>query len=170
MNSDEVTIISIVGKQNAGKTTLISALIPKLKEHGYTVGTLKYNIRKFDIDHEGKDTYRYYHAGADSIALSSRNMFAVVKRAPEPIDLNKIIEMHLNDVSIVLVEGYREGDYPWIRIVDTQETEAVNNSDSELLLIKENPETRCFSTEDVNKAVDFIEKIIKYNKFSKKIT
>ncbi len=166
MSSNEVTIISIAGKQNAGKTTLLSALIPKLKEHGYTVGTLKYNIRKFDIDHEGKDTYKYYHSGADSVALSSHNMLAVVKRAPEPLNLNEIIETHLNDVSIVLVEGYREGDYPMIRIMDTQETEAVKNSSTELLLTKENLETRCFSAEDVNKAVDFIEKISKYKKIT----
>ena len=32
MNSEEVTIISIAGKQNAGKTTLIRTLIPELKE------------------------------------------------------------------------------------------------------------------------------------------
>ncbi|MGR3174313.1 MAG: molybdopterin-guanine dinucleotide biosynthesis protein B [Candidatus Scalindua sp.] len=47
-------MISIAGKQNAGKTTLIRTLIPELKECGHRVGTLKYNIKEFKIDHEGK--------------------------------------------------------------------------------------------------------------------
>ncbi len=125
MNSEDVTIISIVGKQNAGKTTLIKDLIPKLKEQGYRVGTLKYNIRKFDIDHEGKDTYMYFHSGADSVALSSENEIAVMKKVANPPTLHEIIETHLNDVNVVLVEGYREDDYPRIRIIDSQETKTV---------------------------------------------
>ncbi|MFQ5685486.1 MAG: molybdopterin-guanine dinucleotide biosynthesis protein MobB [Candidatus Scalindua sp.] len=47
MNSEEATITSVTGKQNAGKTTLI----PRLKERGHRVGTLKYNIKEFKIDH-----------------------------------------------------------------------------------------------------------------------
>ncbi len=159
MNSEEVTIISIVGKQNAGKTTLIKDLIPKLKKQGYRVGTLKYNIRKFDIDHEGKDTYKYYHSGADSVAISSQNEFVVMKKMATPPTLHEIIETYLNNVNVVLVEGYREDDYPRIRIIDPQDSKTVKiDSKNELLLIKENTESRCFSIEDINKALDFIEK------------
>jgi len=162
MNSKDVTIISIVGNQNAGKTTLIRDLIPKLKEQGYTVGTLKYNIRKFDIDHEGKDTYKYYHSGADSVAISSQNEFVVMKKTANPLTLHEIIETHLNDVNIVLVEGYREDDYPRIRIIDSQDTKTVKTDPkNELLLKKENLKNRCFSIGDINKALDFIEKSLK---------
>ncbi len=159
MNSEDVTIISIAGKKNTGKTTLINDLIPELKENGHKVGTLKYNIRKFDIDHEGKDTYKYFHSGADSIALTSQDKLAVVKKLPRPLKLNEIIETHLNDVGIVLVEGYRENDYPRIRIIDSQESKTVKEvSNNELLLVKENLKTKRFSIKDINKALDFIEK------------
>ena len=159
MSSKDTTIISIVGKKNAGKTTLISDLIPKLKERGHTVGTLKYNISKFDIDHEGKDTYKYFHSGADSIALTSQDKLAVVKKLPNPLKLNEIIETHLNNVGIVLIEGYRENDYPRIRIIDSQESKtAKEDSDNELLLVKENLKTKRFSIKDINKALDFIKK------------
>jgi len=164
MNSEEVKIISIVGKQNAGKTTLIKDLIPKLKKQGYRVGTLKYNIRKFDIDHEGKDTYKYYHSGADSVALSSQDEITVMKRVANLPTLHEIIDTHLNDVNVVLVEGYREDDYPRIRIIDSQDKKTVKiDSKNELLLIKENLENRRFSIEDINKALDFIEKSLKIN-------
>ncbi len=159
MSSKDTTIISIVGKKNAGKTTLISDLIPKLKELGHTVGTLKYNISKFDIDHEGKDTYKYFHSGADSIVLTSQDKLAFVKKLPNPLKLNEIIETHLNNVGIVLIEGYLENDYPRIRIIDSQESKTVKeDSDNELLLVKENLKTKRFSIKDINKALDFIKK------------
>ncbi len=159
MSSKDVTIISIAGKQNAGKTTLLKDLIPKLKEQGYRVGTLKYNIRKFDIDHEGKDTYKYSNSGADSVAISTQSEFVVMKKTAKPLTLHEIIEAHFNDVDIVLVEGYREDDYPRIRIIDLQDTKTVKtDAKNELLLVNEKSENRCFSIENLNKALDFIEK------------
>ena len=162
MNSEEATIISIAGKQNAGKTTLIKDLIPKLKEHGYRVGTLKYNIRKFDIDHEGKDTYKYSSSGADSVAISTQSEFVVMKKTAKPLTLQEIIEAHFSDVDVVLVEGYREDDYPRIRIIDPQDTNAVKtDSENELLLVNEKTENSCFSINGINRARDFIEKSLK---------
>ena len=162
MNSEEATIISIAGKQNAGKTTLIKDLIPKLKEHGYRVGTLKYNIRKFDIDHEGKDTYKYSSSGADSVAISTLSEFVVMKKTAKPLTLQEIIEAHFSDVDVVLVEGYREDDYPRIRIIDPQDTNAVKtDSENELLLVNEKTENSCFSINGINRARDFIEKSLK---------
>lgn len=161
MNSEDVTIIPIAGKQNAGKTTLIRTLIPKLKERGYRVGTLKYNIRKFEIDHEGKDSYKYFHSGADSVALSSKDKVAVIKRVTNPPKISEIIEKYFHDVNVVLVEGYREGDYPGIKIIDSTETKTAKKvTDNELLLIKENLKTKRFSAKDTNKALNFIENII----------
>ena len=162
MNSEEVTIISIAGKQNAGKTTLLKDLIPKLKEQGYRVGTLKYNIRKFDIDHEGKDTYKYSSSGADSVAISTQSEFVVMKKTAKPLTLQEIIEAHFSDVDVVLVEGYREDDYPRIRIIDPQDTNAVKtDSENELLLVNEKTENSCFSINGINRARDFIEKSLK---------
>ena len=162
MSSKDVTIISIAGKQNAGKTTLIKDLIPKLKEHGYRVGTLKYNIRKFDIDHEGKDTYKYSSSGADSVAISTQSEFVVMKKTAKPLTLQEIIEAHFSDVDVVLVEGYREDDYPRIRIIDPQDTNAVKtDSENELLLVNEKTENSCFSIDGINRARDFIEKSLK---------
>ena len=162
MNSEEATIISIAGKQNAGKTTLLKDLIPKLKEQGYRVGTLKYNIRKFDIDHEGKDTYKYSNSGADSVAISTQSEFVVMKKTANPLTLHEIIEAHFNDVDVVLVEGYREDGYPRIRIIGSQDTNTVKTDpENELLLVNENTENRCFSIENLDKALNFIEKSLK---------
>ncbi len=37
------------------------------------------------------------------------------------------------------------------------------NSNNELLLVKENTKTRCFSEKDINRALDFVEDIISHN-------
>jgi len=51
-----IPIISIVGKSNSGKTTLLEKLIPELVKRGYRVATIKHNVHGFDVDHEGKDS------------------------------------------------------------------------------------------------------------------
>jgi molybdopterin-guanine dinucleotide biosynthesis adapter protein len=164
MNSEDVTIISVVGKQNAGKTTLIKELIPRLKKRGYRVGTLKYSIREFEIDHEGKDTYKYFCSGADTVAISSQDKVAVIKRVENSPQISEIVERYFNDVSVMLVEGYRSEEYPVIKIIYPQRMEIVGkNSDNELLLVRENTETKRFSEEDMNKALGFVEGIISHN-------
>ncbi len=164
MNSEEVTIISIVGRQNVGKTTLIRELIPRLKGRGYRVGTLKYNIREFKIDHEGKDTYKYFLSGADTVALSSPDEVAVIKRVKDSLHLDEIMEKYFSDVNVMLVEGCSTEGYPRIKITDPQKMDTVgNNSNNELLLVRENSKTKCFSEKDINKALDFVEDIISHN-------
>ena len=66
-----IPIVSIVGRSNTGKTTLIEKLIPELRRRGYRVATIKHNIHGFDIDHEGKDSWRHKKAGARLTVIAS---------------------------------------------------------------------------------------------------
>lgn len=164
MNSKGVTIISIVGEKNSGKTTLIKEIIPKLKEHGHSVGTLKYKIRKFDIDHKGKDTYKYYHSGADAVALSSQDEIAVIKKTKKPPQLEEIIEKYFTGMNIVLVEGYRGDDYPEIKIIASHEAgpderNSKNGPNKGLVIINERSENESISPKDIRKVLVYIEKI-----------
>lgn len=112
-----IPVVSIIGKQNIGKTTLIGLIIPLLKRKGHRVGTIKYNIPSFEIDYEGKDTYRHYQAGADVVSISSPQKLATIKRVDrKPPSIKDIIETYYRDVDIVLVEGYKSWRYPYIEI------------------------------------------------------
>ncbi len=72
-------IISIVGKKNSGKTTLIEKIIPELTKRGYKVGAIKHDVHEFEIDHEGKDTWRMTKAGADTVVIASDKKLAMIK-------------------------------------------------------------------------------------------
>lgn len=72
-------IVSIVGRTNSGKTTLIEKLIPELKKRGYKVGVIKHTKHQFEIDHPGKDTWRMTKAGADTVVIVSDKKLAMIR-------------------------------------------------------------------------------------------
>ena len=53
-----VPIVSIVGTSGSGKTTLLVKVISELVSRGYRVATLKHDAHRFEIDKEGKDSWR----------------------------------------------------------------------------------------------------------------
>ena len=65
-----VPILSFVGRSNSGKTTLIERVIPMLVRAGYKVATVKHAGHGFDLDTEGKDSWRHKQAGASSACPS----------------------------------------------------------------------------------------------------
>ena len=64
-------IVSIVGKSGSGKTTLLEKVVAELTKRGYNVGTIKHDVHGFEIDYEGKDSWRHKKAGAKTVVLSS---------------------------------------------------------------------------------------------------
>ena len=74
---------------------------------------LKHDAHDFDIDHEGKDSWRFQRAGADITLISSATKMALVEQRPRTFEEN--IAM-LHDVDLILVEGYKQEAIPRIGI------------------------------------------------------
>lgn len=109
-------IISVVStKSGMGKTTLIERLIKIFKDRKYSVGVLKYNAHKFDIDKEGKDSYRFTKAGADNVIISSADRLAMIQILQEEKSIEETIELFGN-LDIVLLEGFKKNKYPKIEV------------------------------------------------------
>lgn len=161
--SKAIPVVSIIGKQNTGKTTLIEILIPLLKKRGYRVGTIKYNVPSFQIDYEGKDTYRHYEAGADMVSISSPEKLAIIKRTGgKSPSLKTIIESNYRDVDIILVEGYKYWHYPAIEIENNPHGRISKNKESKHWLritsITKTPsQVPGFSQDDLANVIHFIE-------------
>lgn len=158
-----IPVVSIIGKQNTGKTTLIGLVIPLLKRRGYRVGTIKYNIPSFEIDYEGKDTYRHYQAGADVVSISSPKKLATIKRVDRrPPSIRDIIKTQYHDVDIVLVEGYKHWQYPYIEIQNNHqqakpEDKKYKNHIKITSTMKIRSQIPAFSKNVLNDVITFIE-------------
>lgn len=112
-----VPIVSIVGKSGSGKTTLLEKVISELKRRGYRVGVIKHDAHGFEIDREGKDSWRHKKAGAVTVALSSPEKFAVIKDVKAEWGPERIISSYLSDVDVVVTEGFKQSDFPKIEVI-----------------------------------------------------
>ena len=107
-----IPVYSIVGWSGSGKTTLLEALLPALKRRGLRVAVVKHDVHGFDIDQQGKDTWRLSRAGADVVAIESAERAAVMLNRPvSPCELVG----RIRDVDLILTEGFKYG--PWPKIV-----------------------------------------------------
>lgn len=112
-------VISIVSKKRSGKTTLIEKLIPALGAKGYRVGTVKHDTHGFDIDHEGKDTWRHKQCGASTVVISSPSKLSLIKDVDEEIGLNQIVETFFAGMDLVLTEGYLRAGKPQVEVFNS---------------------------------------------------
>jgi molybdopterin-guanine dinucleotide biosynthesis protein B len=119
-------VICIVGNNKAAKTQLMEALIKDLKNRGLSVGALKYHKHgEFEIDIEGKDTWKYAMAGADTVAITSSVKLAVINKINVPTDIDEICEKYFSDNDIVLADGFTLSDKPRIIVVEKKEDSAI---------------------------------------------
>lgn len=104
-------VYGVVGWKDAGKTGLMERLVSEITRRGISVSTVKHAHHGFDIDQEGRDSYRHRAAGASEVLLASRKRVALMQElrgADEP-GLADLL-LRLSPVDLVLIEGYkREG-------------------------------------------------------------
>ncbi|MFT3988368.1 molybdopterin-guanine dinucleotide biosynthesis protein B [Aestuariivirga sp.] len=110
-------IIGVAGFKNAGKTTLVERLVRDLTARGYRICTVKHAHHSFDIDHEGRDSFRHRKAGASEVAVVSRHRWAIIheSRGEEEPPLAAILaKLALCD--LVIVEGYKRDGHDKIEV------------------------------------------------------
>ena len=111
-------VISIVAKSGTGKTTLLEKLIGELKRRGYRVGVMKHDAHQFDIDREGKDSWRLTQAGAHTMVISSPAKIAIIKQNANMMEpsVSDVVNTYYSDVDIVLTEGFKKNHFPKIEV------------------------------------------------------
>ncbi len=112
-----VPVLSVVGRSNSGKTTLIVKLLPWLTARGWRVGTIKHDVHGFTMDHEGKDTYRHFEAGADRVLIAGAGEIAFRQRAQEEQEREALVARFFDGVDMVITEGYKTGDWPKVEVL-----------------------------------------------------
>jgi molybdopterin-guanine dinucleotide biosynthesis protein B len=110
-------VIGVAGYKNAGKTTLVERLVRHLTSQGYRVSTVKHAHHSFDIDHEGRDSFRHRKAGAAEVAVISKERTAIIHelRGAEPPSLDDVLAT-LKPCDLVIVEGYKRDAHDKIEV------------------------------------------------------
>jgi len=110
--------IAIVGLSNSGKTGLICRLLPWLAGRGLRVAVLKHSHKAgMDLGEEGKDTWRYRQAGAQTVALSAPGVLQVTRNFPGEPPLEQVLALLAPEADLVLVEGYKTGPLPKVAVL-----------------------------------------------------
>lgn len=83
LTSASIPLLGFAAYSGTGKTTLLEKLLPKLTDMGLKVAVIKHAHHNFDIDQEGKDSYRLRKAGASQMLISSRFRNALITETPD---------------------------------------------------------------------------------------
>lgn len=152
-------VVSIVGKSESGKTTLIERLVPALKSRGFRIGVVKHAHHGFDMDREGKDSYRHRKAGADTVMVASPGQIAMIKdvSGERLDDLLPFFE----DMDLLITEGFKGDRAPKIEIfrAERHRYPACQTDDTLVAMISDSPlevTVPLFKTDDIAKITDFI--------------
>ncbi|MGR2767287.1 bifunctional molybdopterin-guanine dinucleotide biosynthesis adaptor protein MobB/molybdopterin molybdotransferase MoeA [Photobacterium ganghwense] len=111
-------LLGFAAWSGTGKTTLLEAMLPKLVARGIRVAVIKHAHHNFDIDKEGKDSYRLRKAGAAQMLISSRYRRAMVTETPdEEATLPQLIaQLDQTQLDLILVEGFKQLHFPKIEL------------------------------------------------------
>jgi molybdopterin-guanine dinucleotide biosynthesis protein B len=105
------------GWSGSGKTTLIEKLIPRFTKRGLRVSLIKHAHHTFDVDQEGKDSYRHRHAGATEVLVTSSRRWVLMhelRGTQEPSFEEQV--KHLSPCDLLIVEGFKHAPIPKLEV------------------------------------------------------
>ena len=80
----QVPVLGFAAYSGTGKTTLLTRLIPLLKQSGLQLGLIKHAHHSFDVDHPGKDSYQLRHAGVERVMVGSHRRWVLMVETLPP--------------------------------------------------------------------------------------
>ena len=158
-------VIGVAGFKNAGKTTLVEKLVTELTRRGYRISTVKHAHHSFDIDHEGRDSFRHRKAGATEVAVVSRHRWAIIHESRDDAEpsLQDILSK-LEPCDLVIVEGYKRDTHDKIEVrnLALQHPELAGEDPTIVAIAAngavDNAPVPLFDRDDVSALASFIEK------------
>ncbi len=157
-------IFGVIGWKNSGKTTLMERLLEEFTRRGFSVSAIKHAHHSFDVDHPGRDSYKFREAGARQVALVSPKRWALMHelRDEEKPDFDEILS-HIGPCDLVLVEGDKGGPHPKIEARSTRSLtqQPLSGDDPQILAVASDGETDTgalpgFDINDIAGIADFI--------------
>ena len=150
-------LIGFSAFSGTGKTTLVEKLVRELKARGQRLAVIKHDAHGFEMDKEGKDSWRFTQAGADMLILTSPTQTAILEQRPRTL-ADDIAMVH--DVDLILVEGYKHEPIPQIGICRKATGKGLPYPPEHYLAIVTDDDTLTgvprFGLDDVQAITDFV--------------
>ncbi|MBE0476357.1 MAG: molybdopterin-guanine dinucleotide biosynthesis protein B [Coriobacteriia bacterium] len=135
-------VVSVVGKSDSGKTTVMERLIGALSRRGWRVAAVKHHVHDFDIDVPGKDSWRHARAGAHVTMISAPDKFGLIRRVERERTLDELAEA-AGDVDLLVTEGFRRAGHTRIEVSRHGRSDELICAPEELFaLVTDNPGLR----------------------------
>ncbi len=124
-------VLAVCGFSGSGKTTLLEAAIPRLVERGLAVAVVKHDAHGFEVDRPGKDSDRFFRAGA-TVTLSGAQQQFERRGSAAVLSLEAVLARLGRDHDLLLVEGHKDTLLPkfWLQSaerLDSPENDAPGN-------------------------------------------
>lgn len=161
-------VIAIVGWKNSGKTTLTVRLVEEFSQRGARVATVKHAHHIVQLDNEGTDSARHRQAGAQEVAIVSRERWGLIgELRGEPEPAFEDILARLSPCDLILVEGYKSKPIPKIEARRSTCLKGKPISDDDMLVLAiaadyvvDEAHRPWFDLDDISSIADFIEETI----------
>ncbi len=107
----------VAARSKTGKTTIVENLLPLFKKRGISVAALKGNLRHYDFDLPGKDSWRFKTAGADVAGFTTPEGY-ILNGFREGLNGSEAaLELLEPIIDLVIVEGDKKTKYPKIEVL-----------------------------------------------------
>lgn len=163
-----IPAVAVIGHHDSGKTRVVVALVQRLVELGYRVGTAKHSPDLSEIDVPGADSARHREAGAARTLLCGETTSALFFASGETDDLARDLDSLFVGCDLVLVEGYKHGPWPKIEVFrrgrDLRREPLAGEIDVLAVVTDEHvalPDgVRRFGSREIERLTDFVEALI----------
>lgn len=115
----ELPVFGVCGYSGSGKTTLIESVLPRLQAKGLTVAVIKHDVHGLDVDRPGKDSDRFFQAGADVFLQGPGEEF-FRGHGREQVKLPFTLRSLIRRYDMLLVEGYKHTAVPKVWLGDAK--------------------------------------------------
>ncbi len=110
-------IITIIGRKDAGKTTLAVALSAEFARRKRRVMVIKHASHPAQMDQPGTDSWRHFNEGkAERVVLACPEQRYILERSKDDLDPVALAKRYLDGADIVLVEGFKSAPLPKVEI------------------------------------------------------
>src|SRR5207247_8879935 len=92
--------------------------MPNLVKGGDRLGTIKRGVHGFNMDTEGKDSWRHKQAGAQTVIITSKGSLAIFTDTEQEVGVEQLRARYIGDgIDQIIAEGWKSEGHPKILVV-----------------------------------------------------